>query len=94
MQVDLLRLGRELSRHTQEGAPWRARDALDVVAMLDTTVWASLLGLLDECPVILASMMVTLEREEVEGRCVEVGPREGWLRVEKGGQVDQAAALG
>ena len=43
-----------MERHKQAAAPWRARDALDVIAILDMPAWATLLGLIDECPVIHA----------------------------------------
>ena len=46
----------EMARHWQAGAPWRARDALDVLAILDMPAWATMLGLIDECPVIHAGM--------------------------------------
>jgi len=49
---DLAVLRRRLQTHLSAGAPWRARDGLDVLAALDTPTWATLLGLLDECPVV------------------------------------------
>src|SRR6185503_5089528 len=52
--LDALRIN--LSRHCQTGAPWRTRDALEVIAILDMPAWAALLGLIDECPVIHAGM--------------------------------------
>jgi hypothetical protein len=52
----------ELARQCEAGTPWRALDALDVLATLDVSVWTSLLGLLDECPVIPAAMAAVLER--------------------------------
>jgi hypothetical protein len=52
--LDDLRI--DLTRHWQAGAPWLARDALDVMAILDMPAWATLLGLLDECPVIHAGI--------------------------------------
>ena len=52
--LDDLRL--ELARHWQDGAPWRARDDLDALAILDMPAWATVLGLIDECPVIHAAM--------------------------------------
>jgi len=61
-RIGLLQLERELRRQCDAGTPWRARNALEVLATLDTTVWASLLGLLDECPVIPAAMTAILER--------------------------------
>ena len=50
IQRGLYVLRRELIRQRDAGTPWRARQALDVIAMLDAPAWASLLGLLDECP--------------------------------------------
>jgi hypothetical protein len=50
--LDALRL--ELSTCCRAGMPWRARDALDVIAILDTPAWTALLGLIDECPVLHA----------------------------------------
>ena len=52
--LDALRI--EMTRQWQAGAPWRARDALDVIAILDMPAWAALLGLIDECPVIHAGI--------------------------------------
>ena len=48
--LDALRI--EMARHWQTGSPWRARDAFDVIMILDMPAWATLLGLIDECPVI------------------------------------------
>lgn len=56
IQIGLDALRIELSRHWRAGAPWRARDAMDVIAILDMPTWATLLGLIDECPVIHAGM--------------------------------------
>ena len=55
--LDQLRL--EMTRHWQAGEPWRARDALDVMTSLDMPAWATLLGLIDECPVIHAGIGVS-----------------------------------
>jgi Family of unknown function (DUF6178) len=62
IQKELGTLRIELTRQCQEGTPWRARNALDVIAMLDMPAWVSVLGLLDECPVMPAALMATLER--------------------------------
>ena len=62
IQDGLDALRRELARQREAGTPWRARDALDVLATLDMTSWASLLGLLGECPVLPAALTATLER--------------------------------
>jgi hypothetical protein len=45
-----------MARQLRAGAPWRAREALDVIASLDMPAWAALLGLIDECPVIHAGI--------------------------------------
>src|SRR6266542_5886060 len=57
--LDTLRI--ELTRQREAGTPWRARNALEVIAMLDMPAWVSVLGLLDECPVIPTALMATLE---------------------------------
>jgi hypothetical protein len=61
IQRGLRALRRELVKQHAAGTPWRAREALDVLAMLDLPAWASLLGLLDECPVMPAALTATLE---------------------------------
>jgi hypothetical protein len=50
----------DMTRQCQAGTPWRARDALDVIAILDTPAWAALLGLIDECPVVHAAIGASL----------------------------------
>jgi hypothetical protein len=52
--LDALRI--EMGAHLKAGAPWRARDALDVIATLDMLAWAALVGLIDECPVMHAGI--------------------------------------
>jgi hypothetical protein len=54
MWLDALRI--ELAKHWRARAPWRARDALDVIAILDMQAWAVLLALIDECPVLHAGV--------------------------------------
>jgi len=56
IQIGLRVLARELRKQTKAGAPWRARAALDALAPLDLPVWAALVALLDECPVMLANV--------------------------------------
>jgi Family of unknown function (DUF6178) len=56
--LDELRI--EMTRQCQAGTPWRARDALDVISSLDMPAWATLLGLIDECPVIHAGLATAL----------------------------------
>jgi len=57
--LDTLRI--ELTKQCEAGTPWRARNALEVIAMLDMPAWVGVLGLLDECPVIPAALIATLE---------------------------------
>jgi hypothetical protein len=51
-----------LAKQRKAGTPWLARDAVEVLAMLDMTAWISVLGLLDECPVLPAALTAVLER--------------------------------
>lgn len=62
IEQGLHRLRRDLRSKCQNGTPWQARGALDVVTMLDMPLWASLVGLLDECPVLPAAMRAIVER--------------------------------
>ena len=55
-------LRRKLEKQRKAGTPWLARDAADVLAMLDTTAWISVVGLLDECPNLPAALTAILER--------------------------------
>jgi hypothetical protein len=50
MWLDSLRI--ELGKHWRAREPWRARDSLEVITILDMQAWAVLLGLIDECPVL------------------------------------------
>ena len=56
IQLRLHALARALARHLRDGAPWRARHALEVLVMLDAPSWAALLALIDECPVMHAAV--------------------------------------
>lgn len=58
----LLMLRRTLQKARKAGTPWVARDAADVLAMLDMTAWVSVVGLLDECPILPAALTAVLER--------------------------------
>ena len=55
-------LQRQLAIQRKAGTPWLARDAAEVLAMFDMTAWISLLGLLDECPILPAALTAVLER--------------------------------
>lgn len=52
IQFGLVRLRREIWKHCQERAPWRAHGALDVLTLLDPPAWAALTALLAEFPVM------------------------------------------
>jgi hypothetical protein len=65
----LVALRRALVKHRDAGTPWRARDAAEILAMLDMTAWISVLGLLDECPVVPAALTAILD-----GRTTAVSP--------------------
>jgi hypothetical protein len=66
---ELRALQRELVKQREAGTPWLARDAADVLAMLDMTAWISVRGLLDECPIVPAALTAVLE-----GRTTSVSP--------------------
>jgi hypothetical protein len=57
-------LRRKLEKERKAGTPWLARDAADVLAMLDMTAWISVLGVLDECPNLPAALTGILERRK------------------------------
>jgi len=59
---DLRTLRRTLEKQREAGTPWLAREAADVLQMLDMTAWISVLGLLDECPILPAALTAVLER--------------------------------
>lgn len=61
-RVGLLSFIRKLEKERDAGTPWLARDAADVLAMLDLTAWISVLGLLDECPILPEALSAVLER--------------------------------
>ena len=69
IQQGLVALRRALVEQCKAGTPWRARDAVEILAMLDMTACISVLGLLDECPVVPAALMAVLE-----GRTTTVSP--------------------
>jgi len=55
-QAGLDALRKLLTRAWRAGIPWQAREAMDVLAILDMPAWAALLGLIDELPVMHAAM--------------------------------------
>jgi hypothetical protein len=51
-----------LTRHRRAGSPWDARDALDVIAILDGPAWAALLGLIAPFPTLHGAVTASLMR--------------------------------
>jgi hypothetical protein len=49
---DLQGLRARLTAQLEAGTPWRERERLEVLACLDPPAWATLLLLVDECPVV------------------------------------------
>jgi len=64
-------LRRTLVKQRKAGTPWLAREAADVLQMLDLTACTSVLGLLDECPIVPATLTAVLEH-----RTTSVSPTE------------------
>jgi hypothetical protein len=62
VQAALQTLRVRVMRHLRAGSPWGVRDALDVIAILDTPAWAALLGLLDPFPTLHAAVGASLTR--------------------------------
>jgi len=60
LRLEFAAFRRTLIRHREADAPWRARDASEIIAMLDPTAWISMMGLLDECPVMAAALTAIL----------------------------------
>jgi hypothetical protein len=56
--LDTLRV--TLTKYWRAGSPWEARDALEVIAILDTPSWAALLGFLDQFPTLHAAVAASL----------------------------------
>jgi Family of unknown function (DUF6178) len=52
VRSQLRTLARRMAAQLKAGTPWRARDELDVLAVLDPPSWAAVLGFVDECPVV------------------------------------------
>ena len=62
MQLRLHGLRRQLMEGVRDAAPWRARNHLDVIVMLDAPSWAALLALLDEGPVLHRAILASQDR--------------------------------
>jgi Family of unknown function (DUF6178) len=62
VQLRLRGLRRGLVQSVRDATPWRARNALDVIVMLDAPCWAALVALTDECPVLHAAIRASRDR--------------------------------
>jgi hypothetical protein len=71
IQAGLDALQVEMARQWRAGAPWRARDALDVIVILDQPAWAVLLGLIAECPVLHGAVGATSRTRAVSASAFE-----------------------
>lgn len=69
LRLELAAFRRTLLKHHEAGTPWRARGAAESLATIDPTVWISVVGLLDECPIMPAALLAILE-----GRTKTVSP--------------------
>lgn len=49
-------LRRKLAAEHAAGTPWLARDAAEVLALLDAATWTAIVALIDECPTVPAAM--------------------------------------
>jgi hypothetical protein len=56
IRAGLKALRTKMTKAWRAGEPWRAGDALDAIVVLDMPAWATLLALIDECPVIHAGL--------------------------------------
>ena len=70
-QTGLYALRVEMTKHCRAGEPWRARDAMDVLAILDQPAWATLLALIDECPVIHAGLGASRRARTIDASAFE-----------------------
>lgn len=60
-RLELRAFQRKLIAQREAGTPWLARNAADVLAALDPIVWISVVGLLDECPILPDALRAILE---------------------------------
>lgn len=65
----LVALRRTLVEQHASGTPWHAREAAEILSILDTTAWIGVIGVLDECPVVPAALTAVLD-----GRTTSVSP--------------------
>jgi hypothetical protein len=61
VQEGLVALRQALAKAHASGAPWNARGAAEILAMLDMPGWIAVLGLLDECPILPAALTAIVD---------------------------------
>ncbi len=61
-QNQIVDLCRRMTAQVAAGTPWRERDNLNVLAILDTPSWAMLENLIDECPVVPRNACMPVEK--------------------------------
>jgi hypothetical protein len=52
----------DLTKHWRAGTPWLAREAMEVIGLLDMPAWAALVALIDEFPVMHAGIAASRAR--------------------------------
>ena len=57
---DLGQLRATLTKYWRAGTPWEARDAIEVIAVLDLPSWTALLALIDQLPTLHAAVDASL----------------------------------
>jgi uncharacterized protein DUF6178 len=87
VQADIAELRRQLVAEVAAGTPWRVRDRLDVLAVLDQPSWASLLALVDQCPVLPRAV------EEPPGGNRRLRVPEDWDFISENAQIARARAF-
>ena len=60
-ELNMLRI--RLIREIENGTPWRAAGALNVLTSIDMPAWAALVALIAECPVIHKALIASLDRQ-------------------------------
>jgi hypothetical protein len=83
----LRELRRELVAQRAAGTPWKVRDALDALAILDVPTWTGVLGLVDECP-----MLPAIVDAIVEGRTGSISAT-GFAFISTQRQIERAQAF-
>jgi hypothetical protein len=81
IQSGLDELRSELTSAWRAGAPWRVRETMDAIAILDIPAWAVLLGLIDECPVLHAVLSAPAKARSVRPDAFEFIAENGQIKL-------------